>query len=50
MKKILNNGVVGKTYEYPNLITLHTNEEFIKSWIEYSVLDAESTFYLRELL
>jgi hypothetical protein len=46
-KRLLKNGEIGKTYEFPSLLTLHTSEEYIKDWIEYSVLDAESTFYLR---
>ncbi len=46
----MKNGVIGKTYEFPSLLTLHTSEEYIKNWIEYSVLDAESTFYLRLIL
>ena len=49
-KRLLKNGETGKTYEFPSLLTLHTTEEYIKAWIEYSVLDAESTFYLRLLL
>ena len=34
------------SYEFPNTLTLHTNLEYLKKWIDYSVLDSESTFYL----
>ncbi len=49
-KRIMKNGETGKTYEFPSLLNLHTTEDYIKDWIEYSVLDAESTFYLRLIL
>lgn len=49
-KKVLKTGEVGKIYEFPTTLTLHTTEKYIQKWVEYSVLDAESTFFLREAL
>lgn len=49
-KKILKSGEVGKTYEFPTTLTMYTSEEHIKKWIEYSALDSESTFFLRQTL
>ena len=49
-KKVLKSGVAGKTYEFPSTLTLHTSPELIGKWIDYSVLDSESTFFLREAL
>lgn len=46
-RKILKSGEEGASYEYPTTLTLHTNIEYLKSWVEYSVLDSEATFYLR---
>jgi len=34
----------------PEPIDLHTNEEYQENWVKYSCLDAESTFWLREVL
>jgi len=34
----------------PSILELHTSEEHIEKWIKYSTLDAEATFYLREVL
>ena len=49
-RRVLKSGGEGTSYEYPNTLTLHTNFEYLKQWIEYAVLDSESTFYLREAL
>jgi hypothetical protein len=49
-KRVLKSGDDGISYEYPNTLTLHTNIEFLKKWIQYSVLDSESTYYLRIVL
>lgn len=49
-KKILKNGTEGKTYEFPTTLTMHTTENCLDKWVNYSVLDAESTFFLREAL
>lgn len=46
-KRVLKSGDNGVSYEYPNILTLHTNIEYLKRWIDYSVLDSESTYYLR---
>ena len=29
---------------------MHTNEKYVKEWVDYSVFDAEITFFLREVL
>jgi len=29
---------------------MHTSAEYIAEWVKYSVLDSESTFFLREVL
>lgn len=34
----------------PSILELHTSEEHIHKWISYSTLDAEATFFLREVL
>jgi len=49
-KKILANGEEGKTYVMPEIEELHTNTSFVENWVKYSVLDAEVTFYLRDVL
>lgn len=48
--RVLKTGGKGVSYEYPNTLTLHTNVEYLKKWIEYSVLDSEATYYLRATL
>ena len=48
--KKLKNGEPGKILEIPSIIELHTNFEYIEKWINYSALDAEITFFLRETL
>ena len=49
-KRVLKSGAQGITYEYPTTLTLHTNAEYLKDWVTYSVMDSESTFYLRNVL
>ena len=46
-RKILKNGEEGKIYEFPTTLTLHTSDEHIKKWVQYSCLDAETTFFLK---
>ena len=48
--KILKTGVEGKTIEIPSIIEMHTQKELIEKWVNYSALDAEVTFFLRETL
>lgn len=48
--KILKSGGIGKTIEIPSIVEMHTNKELLPKWIEYSTLDAEATFFLREYL
>lgn len=45
-KKILKNGKIGKLYEFPNIMELHTSAETVEKWINYGTLDSEMTFYL----
>ena len=47
-KKILKNGLEGKTMIMPEIEDLHTQEEYFSDWVKYSVLDTECTFYLRD--
>ena len=49
-KKILRTGEEGKSWVMPDIEELHTNPKFIEEWIVYSVLDAEVTYYLRDLM
>lgn len=49
-KKILKTGGEGKTIIMPDLEELHTSPKYIQDWIKYSVIDAESTYYLRDAL
>lgn len=48
-KKTLANGGEGKSFIMPNIEQLHTDTKFIHNWVTYSVLDAEVTFYLRDI-
>lgn len=49
-QRILANGELGKTIEMPTLVELHTDPELLPKWIDYATLDAEATFFLREVL
>jgi len=49
-KKLLKNGVEGKTIEFPNIIRMHTDPELIHKWVHYSCLDAEVTFFVHQVL
>lgn len=46
----LKSGELGRSTYMPKVEELHTTEEDIVDWVKYAVLDAESTFYLREAL
>lgn len=48
--RVLKNGTIGKTFEYPSIIEMHTDEKLIKDWVIYSTLDAEITYFIREVL
>jgi hypothetical protein len=48
-KKILSTGEEGKTYVMPEIEELHTNSNYVENWVKYSVLDAEVTYYLRDV-
>ena len=48
--KILKNGETGKSIVYPSIIEMHTDETLIKDWVFYSTLDAELTYFLKEVL
>ena len=49
-RRKLKTGEFGKTIEMPSIIELHTSHETIQKWVEYATLDAESTFFLREVM
>jgi len=49
-KKILATGEEGKTYVMPEIEELHTNMSYVQNWVKYSVIDAEVTYYLRDVL
>lgn len=49
-QKTLKSGEVGKSIVYPTIIELHTDEKLIKDWVFYSTLDAELTYFLKEVL
>jgi DNA polymerase-1 len=49
-KKTLRTGEEGRSWVMPEIEELHTDPKFIKDWITYSVLDAEVTFYLRDIM
>ena len=49
-QRVLKNGMLGKTFEMPSLIELHTDPELLPKWIDYATLDAEATYFLREVL
>lgn len=34
----------------PSIIEMHTDPEHLPKWINYATLDAEATFFLREVL
>ncbi len=49
-KRELKDGSEGSTYLFPTIVTLHTNPSLIEKWIDYSTLDTEVTFFLKETL
>lgn len=48
--KIKKDGTPGKIIEVPPFSRLQREPQFVTDWIEYSVLDAECTWYLRDAL
>jgi DNA polymerase-1 len=48
--KQLKDGTEGKILMFPDIEEMHTNERFVQPWVEYSVFDAEITYFLRETL
>ena len=49
-RRVLKNGELGKTLEMPSIIEMHTDATLLPKWIKYATLDAEATFFLREVL
>lgn len=49
-RRVLKSGELGKTFEMPSIVELHTSDKTIEKWVEYATLDAEATFFLREYL
>ena len=35
---------------FPELEEMHTDERYVKNWVDYSAYDAEITYFLRETL
>ena len=48
--KVLKSGDIGKSIVYPSIIEMHSSENLVKDWVFYSTLDAEVTFFLKEVL
>jgi hypothetical protein len=48
-KKILATGEEGKSYIMPSIEELHSNSNYVENWVKYSVIDAEVTYYLRDM-
>lgn len=46
----MKDGSEGKILAFPDIEEMHTNEKYIEDWINYSVFDAEITYFLRETL
>lgn len=49
-QKTLKSGDIGRSIVYPTIIELHTDENLVKDWVFYSTLDAELTYFLKEVL
>ncbi|CAG9313419.1 unnamed protein product [Blepharisma stoltei] len=49
-QKPLKSGGLSKLLVTPEVEELHTTPQYIEKWVDYSTLDAELTFYLREAL
>lgn len=47
--KLRKDGTEGKLITVPSIAEIHANEETRKMWMDYSTLDAELTFDLREV-
>jgi len=48
--KTLKDGTQGKTLVFPDIEEMHTTAKYTEKWVEYSVFDAEITYFLRETL
>jgi len=48
--KVLKSGALSKLKVMPTVEEMHTKEEYVTKWVEYAALDAELTWYLREVL
>eukprot|EP00826_Nyctotherus_ovalis_P041971 TRINITY_DN4279_c0_g1_i5.p1 TRINITY_DN4279_c0_g1~~TRINITY_DN4279_c0_g1_i5.p1 ORF type:complete len:234 (-),score=77.68 TRINITY_DN4279_c0_g1_i5:1532-2233(-) len=48
--KTRKDGSQGKTLIFPDIEEMHTTEKYVPKWVEYSVFDAEITYFLREAL
>lgn len=46
----LKDGSEGKIFLFPEIEEIHSSDEHIGKWVEYSCFDAEITFFLRETL
>ena len=48
--KQLKDGTEGKILMFPDIEEMHTDERYVRSWVDYSTFDAEITYFLREAL
>jgi DNA polymerase-1 len=48
--KVLKSGGLSKLKVMPTVHEMHTDPKYAETWVQYSVLDAELTYYLRECL
>jgi hypothetical protein len=48
--KQLKDGTEGKILMFPDIEEMHTDERYVRSWVDYSTFDAEITYFLREVL
>ena len=46
----MKDGSDGKILMFPELEEMHTDERYVRNWVEYSTFDAEITYFLRETL
>jgi len=46
----LKDGTEGKILIFPDIEEMHTDEKYVRPWVEYSTFDAEITYFLRETL
>lgn len=48
--KQLKDGTEGKILMFPDIEQMHTDDRYVRPWVDYSCFDAEITYFLRETL